>query len=219
MTESRARHDRRPLWAGVLTDLRARLERGEFDERFPTDRELMIHYGVSRHTVREAVRGLGRVERRPRIGGRIRPAVGMVEQLGSALRALGVRLDLIALDRPAASDGPHPRSHLLLADGQPLLVSRLWPDTDTSIGPEELRGFLGLSPGKTDLAPVDEAVLPTVPDPDVHIALQLRTPTAVYGIDAGIERAGRHVGRHCAYVRADRYRCAIRFDAQAEIGR
>jgi GntR family transcriptional regulator len=47
-----------PLWAQVLGDLRARLARGEFTARFPGDEELRAQYGVSRHTVREAVRRL-----------------------------------------------------------------------------------------------------------------------------------------------------------------
>ncbi|HTQ92614.1 MAG TPA: GntR family transcriptional regulator, partial [Streptosporangiaceae bacterium] len=47
-----------PLWAQVLGDLRRRLARGEFRLRFPGDNELTEHYGVSRHTVREAVRRL-----------------------------------------------------------------------------------------------------------------------------------------------------------------
>lgn len=47
-----------PLWSRVLDDLRARLADGEFADRFPTDRELVEHYGISRHTAREAVRHL-----------------------------------------------------------------------------------------------------------------------------------------------------------------
>ena len=47
-----------PLWAQVLSDLSDRLRAGEFDERFPTDQELVEAYGVSRQTVREAVRRL-----------------------------------------------------------------------------------------------------------------------------------------------------------------
>ena len=49
------------LWATVLADLRRRLLNGEFTDRFPTDRELTAHYGVSRHTAREAVRRLDRL--------------------------------------------------------------------------------------------------------------------------------------------------------------
>ncbi len=47
-----------PLWAQLEADLRVRLGSGEFDERFPTDGELVDVYGVSRHTVREAIRHL-----------------------------------------------------------------------------------------------------------------------------------------------------------------
>lgn len=47
-----------PLWSQVLDDLRRRLDAGEFEANFPTDLELTQHYGVSRHTAREAVRKL-----------------------------------------------------------------------------------------------------------------------------------------------------------------
>lgn len=56
-----------PLWSQVLADLRHRLAANEFTDRFPGDAELVKHYGVSRHTVREAVRRLqseGLLERR-----------------------------------------------------------------------------------------------------------------------------------------------------------
>ena len=59
--------DPSPLWAQVLADLRRRLALGEFAHRFPGDAELVETYGVSRHTVREAVRRLqaeGLLERR-----------------------------------------------------------------------------------------------------------------------------------------------------------
>ena len=47
-----------PLWAQLLEDLRRRLDSGELTDRFPTDRELTEHYGVSRQTARDAVRRL-----------------------------------------------------------------------------------------------------------------------------------------------------------------
>jgi GntR family transcriptional regulator len=47
-----------PLWAQVRHDLRRRLAAGEFDGGFPSDRALVNEYGVSRHTVREALREL-----------------------------------------------------------------------------------------------------------------------------------------------------------------
>lgn len=49
-----------PLWAQLADDLRARIARNEFVERFPTDEEMVRDYAVSRQTVREAVRHLER---------------------------------------------------------------------------------------------------------------------------------------------------------------
>ena len=47
-----------PLWAQVLGDLRRGWPEGSSRLRFPGDEELRETYGVSRHTVREAVRRL-----------------------------------------------------------------------------------------------------------------------------------------------------------------
>lgn len=52
------RDSSRSLWEQLHSDLIARLERGEFPERFPGEMELVSSYGVSRHTVREALRRL-----------------------------------------------------------------------------------------------------------------------------------------------------------------
>lgn len=47
-----------PLWAQLLETLKERIKNGEFIDRFPTDKELTTTYGVSRQTVREALRRL-----------------------------------------------------------------------------------------------------------------------------------------------------------------
>jgi GntR family transcriptional regulator len=47
-----------PLWSQLLADLRSRLADGEFGEAFPGELALVEDYGVSRHTVREALRHL-----------------------------------------------------------------------------------------------------------------------------------------------------------------
>ncbi|HET9732467.1 MAG TPA: GntR family transcriptional regulator [Acidimicrobiales bacterium] len=52
------RHSPVPLWAQIFDDLRRRLSDGEFDEKFPSDVDLVARYGVSRQTVREAVKHL-----------------------------------------------------------------------------------------------------------------------------------------------------------------
>lgn len=64
-----------PLWAQLLADLRNRLDAGEFTDRLPTEAELTSAYGVSRQTVREALRRLvaeGRLARQRGRGTEIR---------------------------------------------------------------------------------------------------------------------------------------------------
>ena len=53
------RHSPVPLWTQLEQELRRRMEAGHFEQRFPTDRELMAIYEVSRHTARHAVSQLG----------------------------------------------------------------------------------------------------------------------------------------------------------------
>jgi GntR family transcriptional regulator len=47
-----------PLWAQLQQELTRRLGSGDFDEEFPGELELVEAYGVSRYTVREALRRL-----------------------------------------------------------------------------------------------------------------------------------------------------------------
>ncbi len=52
------RHSPLPLWAQVEADLTRRITAGTFSGGFPTESDLCTDYGVSRHTVREALRRL-----------------------------------------------------------------------------------------------------------------------------------------------------------------
>jgi GntR family transcriptional regulator len=97
-----------PLWRQVHDDLVARLERGEFPDRFPGEMELLEEYGVSRHTVREALRQLrqeGIIE-----SSRGRSSVahpGLISQNLGALYSLFHELEARGIDQ---------RSELLAAD-------------------------------------------------------------------------------------------------------
>lgn len=101
-----------PLWAQVLSDLRERLNRGEITDEFPTDNDLIAHYDVSRHTVREAVRRLqaeGVVTReRGRgtfvNGPKVEQATGAIYSLFRSIEALGLEQRSKVLDLSTGND-------------------------------------------------------------------------------------------------------------------
>ena len=136
-----------PLWAQLLADLRRRMAGGEFAERFPTDRELGDDYGVSRQTVREAMRRLrdeGAVERQRGRGTRVRAAefeqpFGGLGSLFRAVESTGVDQisEVRALERLRDRDVARklelePEAELVylerlrLAEGAPLALDRVW---------------------------------------------------------------------------------------------
>jgi GntR family transcriptional regulator len=217
-----------PLWATVLADLRLRLSNGEFAERFPTDRELCAHYGVSRHTAREAVRRLEVVDRRPRLGGRVRRPLSALEHLGSTLRALGTDLTLVETGRSRHRSRPiatalaaRPAAPLdvivqvLLADGQPLLVSELWLAPSRRLDGAAVAPLLGLSPGSDSLSVGHESVLPAVATADTCAALHLPDNAAVFRVEQLVEDSDGPAGWHRVHLRPERYRCVVRWDPSA----
>lgn len=135
-----------PLWSQVLSDLRRRIASGEFAERFPGDLELVEQYGVSRHTVREAVRHLqdgGTLERRRGLGSRlvgrgIEQPLGTLYSLFRSVEAAGMtqRSVVVHLDRrqddAAAAMLERPGEELVylqrvrLADGSPIALDASW---------------------------------------------------------------------------------------------
>ena len=137
-----------PLWAQLLNDLSARLARGEFVEAFPAEKDVADEYGVSRNTVREAMRRLradgvivAERGRRPRLAppreieqplGALYGLFAAVEAAGldqrSVVRHLDVRRDAAVAARlhlePAAPLFFLER--LRLADGEPLALDQVW---------------------------------------------------------------------------------------------
>ncbi|MPZ72974.1 MAG: UTRA domain-containing protein [Nitriliruptorales bacterium] len=136
-----------PLWAQLEADLRRRTRAGAFDERFPGEHELGAEYGVSRHTVRDALRrlrdkgilesgrGRGTWVRRPRIEqplGVLYSLFRSVEAMGleqrNEVRALEVRVEENVagrIGRPAATEFVY-LERLRLADGEPLALDSTW---------------------------------------------------------------------------------------------
>jgi len=137
-----------PLWAQIQKDLRRRLSRGEFDRAFPGEKALIAQYGVSRNTVREALRAL-RAEglvtaergRPPRLSrpteiqqplGALYSLFASVEAAGlhqsSVVRRLDVRADGVIAVRLGLEEST-PLLHLerlRLAAGEPLALDRVW---------------------------------------------------------------------------------------------
>lgn len=137
-----------PLWLQLKADIEARLESGEFAERFPGELALVEHYGVSRHTVRQALRqlradGLVLAERgrQPRIApaseihqpmGALYSLFASVEAAGleqhSSVRALDERADAVVAER-LGREGSTPLVYLerlRYADRVPLALDRVW---------------------------------------------------------------------------------------------
>jgi GntR family transcriptional regulator len=141
------RTSRLPLWAQLLGDLRRRLAAGEFEDRFPTDKELVATYGVSRHTAREAVRRLsaeGILQRKRGRGttvitpefeqplGALYSMFRSIESQGAEQRSEVLALELIR--EPAVAERLQLEAgaplvfleRVRLAGGSPLAVDRVW---------------------------------------------------------------------------------------------
>jgi GntR family transcriptional regulator len=136
------------LWAQLHSDLQGRLEGGEFTDEFPGEMTLVAQYGVSRNTVREAVRRLradgvvvAERGRRPRLAveTEIEQPLGALYSLFASVEASGleqrsiVRSLELRIDPEAAAHLGLPSDasmlyleRLRLAAGEPLAVDRVW---------------------------------------------------------------------------------------------
>lgn len=136
-----------PLWAQLEEDLQRRLAEGEFQSAFPGEHDLAEQYGVSRHTVREALRRLrasGVVDSNRGRGSSIRPGaieqpLGALYSLFRSVEATGVEqrskvrvLEVRQNAAVATTLGIEADAELVflerlrLADGEPLALDRSW---------------------------------------------------------------------------------------------
>lgn len=137
-----------PLWAQLRADLRRRAAAGAFEDEFPGEMALVAEYGVSRQTVRSALRDL-RAEglvvagrgRRPRLAGQteITQPVGVLYSLFACVESAGLRQKSIVRTRDVRADpvvaerigleGSAPLFHLerlRLAGDEPLALDEVW---------------------------------------------------------------------------------------------
>jgi GntR family transcriptional regulator len=231
-----------PLWAQVEDDLRRRLAGGAFTDRFPTDRELVDEYGVSRHTAREAVRRLRAdgVLKRHRGRGSFVNSEALEQPLGGLYslfrtveaQGLAQRSEVLALDvrrdpGAAAALGEPPRSDLVhlarirYAGEEPLAVDRAWlpaglarPLLDADFTRTALYDELGRRCGIL-LSGGTERIQPTHPDADDAARLGVDIATPVFAIERRGHTTERVVEFRRTIIRGDRYAFVAEWGADA----
>lgn len=227
------RQSRTPLWRQVLADLQSRMALGEFDPHFPSDREIVETYRVSRHTAREAVRSLyseGLLERGPGRGGtRIRSVefkqpLGAIYSLFRAIESQGVKQEsvVIAFDvrknaDKAARLGLQADTPLVylerirLADGIPLAHDRSWlPETLTKpiLGSNMRHGALYQQLREKCGIIIDggeEEIQPVMLDEKEATLLGTASFTPAFAIQRLARRAGTAIETRHTLIRGDRY--------------
>ncbi|MEM9036079.1 MAG: GntR family transcriptional regulator [Actinomycetota bacterium] len=223
-----------PLWAQLETDLRERVDAGEFDSgRFPTDQELVDEYGVSRHTVREAIaklnahglltreRGRGTVINRAEF----EQSLGTLYSLFRSIESTGVEqtsdvleLGLVRDVEAARQLGSDPDVELLLiarlrrAGGDPLAIDRAW--LPASFAEPLLRVDWGHTALYDELRRLDapvpnqgwERVSPVLPTAADQALLGIGPRDAAFHLERLGTRDGTPVEWRTTVIRGDRYR-------------
>lgn len=230
-----------PLWAQVLGHLTARLNAGEFEQRFPTDLELVETYDVSRQTVREAVRRLsdeGLLKRERGRGTHVRKlefehTPGTLEGLFHQVQAQGgvqtsrVRERRILTDPEIARQLELPAraklihiERLRLADGEPLALDRSWlparvarPLLDASLTHAGLYDELARVCG-VRVTGGSERVRPVVPVAADRRALGIASGIAAFAIERLVHSDDVPVEWRQSLVRGDRYSLTVELSSR-----
>lgn len=231
-----------PLWAQLLADLTERLEAGEFASGFPGELALRDDYGVSRHTVREALRRLresGVVSagrgRTPKVAppaeieqplGALYSVFAAVEAAGlaqlSIVRTLDIRADAVIADR-LGLDGSTPLvflERLRLAGDEPLALDQVWlpatlasPLLEADFTRTSLYGELAHRCG-VRLSAGSERLRAVVPTAAERRLLAMGEHGAAFAIDRlGCVNGAPVEWRH-SLVRGDRFALTAHFSAR-----
>ncbi len=234
-----------PLWAQLEAELRRRLASGEFSSQFPTDRELVETYGVSRHTARDAVDRLcaaGLLERRRGRGTFVRPEfeqpAGALYALFRSVAARGAEqtIELRALTErthaPAAVqlevdvDAPLVYiDRMRLADGVPLAIDLVWLPADVArplLDADLEHGVLYHELSQrcnVNVVGGWERIRPAIPSPPDCVALDIPPDTAVFEIERLGRDAERPIEWRISKVRGDRYSFVTTWDPRTGVDR
>ena len=153
MGEARRDGRERPAYRRLSAALRAAVEEGQFEEgeRLPTEAELSLEYGVSRHTVRQAFQDLVADGLVYRVPGRGTFVTGLSSRRGRYLRSVGTLEEMMTwagtemevLAPPETFEEPEAASRLALpsAEVAKLVVRRSFEGnpfavTDVYLDPE-----------------------------------------------------------------------------------
>lgn len=222
----------RPLWQRVLDDLERRIANGDIAGRFPTDRELTEHYGVSRHTVREAVRRLrarGLVDRHRGRGSflnteQLTQPLGGLYSLFRAVEAQGLEQHSEVLSRASVRDaeaagrlGLPPGAELVrverlrFAGDAPLAVDAVWlpadvgrPLLDADLSRGGLYDHLHRD-GGLRITSVDETLEPLLPTDEVRDLLDLDAGEALFRVRRLGRSGDRPVECRVTLIRGQRF--------------
>lgn len=226
------RRESLPLWAQLEKELRRRMEIGDFADRFPTDRELMEIYGVSRHTARHAVSQLGAsgLLRRARgVGtsvdhrtferslGSLYSLFQLVEESGVPQHSRVRRLEQVVDADAAANLGLGADAELVLIDrvryagGEPLAIDRIWLPAEIGNGLLEadfthtsLYNELDRTIGRRPNAGW-ERIHPAIPSDDHRSNLELDDGEAVFCIERLGTFSGEPIEWRVTTIRGGRF--------------
>ncbi|TQM11057.1 GntR family transcriptional regulator [Pseudonocardia kunmingensis] len=227
---------RRPgrlLWEQLLDDLRRRLDADEFTGGFPGEHSLVEEYGVSRQTVRQAVRVLR--EEGLVVGTRGRPSrlaepVEIVQRLGAlyslyeSVRAMGLEQENVVRALDVRADGVIAvrlgleestplvyLERLRYAGGAPLALDRVWLPHDLAaplLGADFSSGALYARYAElcgVVLTGGEETIQPILPTPAEHRLLGGSPSTAAFSIRRLGTAKGKPVEWRQTLVRGDRF--------------
>lgn len=230
-----------PLWQQLQQALVARLAAGEFADQFVSESALVGEYGVSRHTVRQALRQLRADKvvvaergRQPRVApppeiqqpmGALYSLFASVEAAGlsqhSVVRHFDTRADAVVADR-LGLDASTPLVYLerlRLAGDEPLALDRVWlpaalaaPLLGADFTHTSLYAELASRAG-VRLDRGHEDVHAVIPTPTERAQLRCPPGTAAFSINRRSLAQGRPVEWRHTLVRGDRFALAADFAA------